>query len=101
MSKEQHSIVIPEAETPEEDEQTRLIERPDGYYWQSKLTEKLYGPFPTLIEAMEDMQYQEDSDYEEGASLEEVEAVIGIADWVDPETGQLAEGSSPHLCDEQ
>ena len=84
----------------EEDEQARLIERPDGYYWQNKFTEKLYGPFSTLTEAMEDMQYQEDSAYEEGASLHEAEAEIGIADWIDPDTGEPAEGSAPHLSDE-
>ena len=83
----------------EEDEQARLIERPDGFYWQNKFSEKLYGPFSTLIEAMEDTQYQEESNYEEGESLLEAEAEIGIADWVDPDTGELAEGSSPHFND--
>jgi hypothetical protein len=52
-----------------------------------------------LIEVMEDTQFQEDSDYEESASLHEVEAEIGIADWVDPDTGELAECSSPHFSD--
>jgi len=84
----------------EEGEQTLLIERPDGYYWQNKLTGKLYGPFVTLTDAMEDTQYQEDSDYEEGESLHEAEAEIGIADWIDPDTGELAEDSAPHLSDE-
>ena len=83
----------------EEDEQARLIERPDGFYWQNKFSEKLYGPFSTLIEAMEDTQYQEESNYEEGESLLEAEAEIGIADWVDPDTGELAEGSSPNFND--
>jgi len=86
--------------TPPADDQARIIERPDGFYWQDSLSEKMYGPFPTLLMAMEDMQYQEDSDYEEGESLQEAEAEIGIADWVDPDTGELAEGSSPHLRDE-
>ena len=83
----------------DEDDQAHLIERPDGFYWQNKFTEKLYGPFPTVIEAMEDAQYQEDSDYEEGSSLREAETEIGIADWIDPDTGQLAEGSPPHFSD--
>jgi len=83
----------------EEDEQTRLIERPDGFYWQNKFSEKLYGPFPTLIDAMEDTQYREDSNYEEGESLIEAEAEIGISDWVDPDTGELAEGPTPHFND--
>jgi hypothetical protein len=91
---------ITEIKLHEEDDLARLIERPDGYYWQNKLTEKLYGPFTTLIEAMEDTQYQEDSDYEEGSSLLEAENELGIADWIDPDTGQLAEDSAPHLSDE-
>ena len=82
------------------DVQTHVIERPDGFYWQDKPTGKLYGPFPTLLEAREDMQYQEDSDYEEGASLQEAEAEIGITDWIDPETGEPSPGLTPHLSDE-
>lgn len=85
--------------TPPVYNQTRVIERPDGFYWQDKLTDKLYGPFPTLLEAMQDMQDQADTGYEEGESLEEAEAEIGIGR-TDPETGQPAEGLQPHLSDE-
>ena len=85
--------------TPPDNEETRMIERPDGFYWQSTLTHKLYGPFPTLLEATQDMQYQADSNYEEGESLEEAEAEIGIANWIDPETGEPAEGVPTHLND--
>jgi hypothetical protein len=77
----------------------RLVERPDGFYWQDEFSAKLYGPFPTMTEAMQDMQYREDSDYEVGESLQEAESEIGIADWVDPETGELAEGLTPHRGD--
>jgi hypothetical protein len=90
---------ITEPTLHEEADQARLIERPDGFYWQNNFTEKLYGPFASAIEAMEDTQYQEDSDYEEGASLHEAEAEIGIADWVNPDTGELAEGTSPHYSE--
>jgi len=83
----------------EEGEQPQLIERPDGFYWQNKFTGKLYGPFVSSIDAMEDAQYQEDSDYEEGASLGEAESEIGISGWVDPDTGELAECSAPHFGD--
>ena len=83
----------------EEGDQTGLMERPDGFYWVDKLTEKTYGPFVTRAQAMEDMQYQEDSNYEEGETLTEAEAEIGMADWIDPDTGQPAEGSTPHLND--
>jgi len=77
-----------------------VTERPDGFYWQDKLTDELYGPFPTLLEAMQDMQGQDDTGYEEGESLKEAEAEIGIADWTDPETGQPSESLQPHLSDE-
>lgn len=91
---------IPAPPASGHDDETRLIERPDGFYWQDTASGRVYGPFPTLLEAREDMQYQDDSDYEEGESLQEAEAEIGISDWVDPDTGELAEGSSPHLSDE-
>lgn len=90
--------VIPE--TPPDYDQTRVIERPDGFYWQDKLTEESYGPFPTLLAAVEDMQNHEGNGYEEGESLEEAESEIGIADWIDPETGQPAEEMPPHRSDE-
>lgn len=85
--------------TMSEYDETRLIERPDGFYWQDKQSDQLYGPFATLLEAVGDMQYREDSDYEEGESLQEAEAEIGIADWIDPDTGEPAEESSAHLND--
>ena len=95
---------IPEEEAIEtsslEDDQPILLERPDGFYWQNRLTENLYGPFSTRLAAMEDAQYQEESDYEEGESLLEAESEIGISSWVDPDTGELAEGSMPHLSDD-
>jgi len=84
-------------QTPPEYDQSRVIERPDGFYWQDKLTDKLYGPFPAMLEAVQDMQYRGDTGYEEGESLEDAEAEIGIADWIDPETGEPAEGLQPRF----
>lgn len=89
--------VIPE--TPPEYDRTKIVERPDGFYWQSSDGGKESGPFLTLVEAVEDMQYSADSDYEPGESVEEAEAEIGIADWVDPETGELAEEQMTRLED--
>lgn len=74
-----------------------IIERPDGFYWEDSSDGKLYGPFPSLLEAEQDMLYEVDSDYEEGESLEEAEAEIGISDWIDPDTGAPAEDASPRL----
>ncbi len=86
--------------TPSGFDHARVIERPDGFYWQDKDSGEEYGPFPTLLEAMQNMQGQDDTGYEEGESLKEAEAEIGIADWTDPETGQPAESLQPHLSDE-
>lgn len=86
--------------TPPEYDQARVIERPDGFYCQDKLTDEEYGPFSTLLEAVQDMQYHDDNGYEEGESLQDAEAEIGISDRIDPETGEPAEDLEPHLSDE-
>lgn len=85
------TIQIPE--TPPNYDEARIIERPDGFYWQDRVTEKQFGPFSTLNEAIQDMQYVADTDYEPGETLEEAEEEIGISGWVDPETGELGEES--------
>lgn len=69
------------------DDRNRVIERPDGFFWQDRATDKLFGPFPTLLDALQDMEYNDEGDYEPGETLEEAEAELGIADWIDPETG--------------
>lgn len=95
-------VAEPISQTPPDYEPARVIERPDGFYWQDELTDKFFGPFATLLEAVQDMQAQSDSEdgFEEGESLEDAEAEIGISNWIDPETGEPAEGLSPHLSDE-
>jgi len=90
----------PIPQTPPDYDKTLVIERPDGFYWQDKLSNKMYGPFPTLLEAVQDMQADNDTGYGEGESLEEAEAEIGISDQVDPDTGQPEEGFRPHLSDQ-
>jgi hypothetical protein len=89
--------VIPET-SPDYD-RTRIVERPDGYYWQAKDGGREAGPFATLIEAVLDMQADEEGTPEPGETLQEAESEIGIADHVDPETGELAEEQRPRLED--
>lgn len=89
--------IIPE--TAPEFDSTRIVERPDGFYWQSKSGAKEFGPFPSLIAAVQDMQRRDESEIEPGESLSEAEAEIGIADWVDPETGEPAEENVPRIED--
>lgn len=89
------SRVIPRM--PPDDDKTRIIERPDGFYWQSKTSAEEYGPFPSLAEAAEDMAFgAESEEFETPESLEEAEAEIGVG-WIDPETGELSEDGAPRL----
>lgn len=90
--------VIPQT-SPEYDA-SRITERPDGFYWQVKGGKREYGPFATLLEAVEDMDFRDDeTPYEPGESLAEAEEEIGIADWIDPETGLPAEEGTTRLED--
>ncbi|MFN3751902.1 MAG: hypothetical protein ACK4SR_11085 [Thiobacillus sp.] len=85
---------VPEIpETPADYDHTRIIERPDGFYWMDAETGEEYGPFDSLLEAVQDMEYTADSDYGPGETIEEAEEEIGISDWIDPETGDPADES--------
>lgn len=87
--------VIPE--TPPDYDRTRIIERPDGFYWLDKAAEREYGPFATLLEAVEDMEFSADALDSEGESIEEAEQEIGVSGWIDPDTGEPAEESVPRI----
>lgn len=87
-------------ETSPEYDRTRITERPDGFYWKEKGAAREYGPFATLVEAVQDMQAADNGAPEPGETLADAEAEIGIADWVDPETGEPAEEQRPRIRDE-
>ncbi len=82
-------------ETSPEFDHTRITERPNGFFWQAKEGGPEYGPFATLDEAVQDMQYNSESLFEPGETLEEAESEIGISGWVDPDTGEPAEEQRP------
>jgi hypothetical protein len=86
-------------ETPPDYDASRIIERPDGFYWQDRTSGKEYGPFATLLEAEQDMNYEAADDVIESEDLLEAEDEIGINDWIDPDTGEPAEEWRPHLDD--
>lgn len=88
------------AGTPEDD-RSRIVERPDGFYWHTEDRSTQYGPYPSLLEAVADMQATDDNDtaYEPGETLAEAEEEIGISAWIDPDTGQPAEDSIPRTED--
>ena len=82
--------------TPPEHDPARVIERPDGFYRQPTDGIREYGPFKTLLEASEQVQF-DDQALEPCETLEEAEAEIGIAEWIDPETGDPAEEERPRI----
>ena len=78
----------------------RVIERPDGFYWESK-SGTSHGPFTTLAEAEADMLSGGTAAAEEadGEGLHEAESELGINEWIDPDTGGPAEDNVPRLED--
>lgn len=91
---------MPIPETSPEFDRTRIIERPDGFYWQDKESGQEFGPFPSLTEAVRDMEYSADAAEEQADdSFEGAEDSLGIADWIDEETGLPAEEFVPRIED--
>ena len=88
--------IIPE--TSPDFDKTRVIERPDGFYWVNQDTAEEYGPFVSMLVATQDMEYSDNSPAQTLAQdLHEVEEEIGINDWIDPDTGEPAEETFTHI----
>ena len=84
-------VVDPE---PQERHAEPIMARSDGYYWRTPDGKQEFGPYDTLAEAQADMEAADEESPVPGESLEEAESEIGISDWIDPETGEPAEGLS-------
>jgi hypothetical protein len=82
-------------------EGTRIVERPNGFFWCDQDTGAEFGPFDSLAEALADANAGEEADLAlaPGSALHEIEEEIGLADWIDPDTGSPAEGYAPHIED--
>ncbi len=76
-----------------------LIQRPGGWYWFADRSGQEFGPFTTAAEALADMNAAADDNLEPGETLEEAEDELGVAGWVDPDTGELAEESHARIED--
>ena len=75
-----------------------IIDRPDGYYWSGPGVGEEFGPYETYELALAARDAVDDEAEAPGEALLEAEREIGIADWIDAETGEPAEGQSPpHL----
>lgn len=84
-------------EMPFDFDASRIIERPDGFYWRDIANGELRGPFQTLLDAVNDITYDPEAAPEPAETIEEVESEIGMADWIDPETGEPAEEQVPRI----
>lgn len=78
-----------------------IVEHPDGYYWVAEGGMGEFGPFETFELAQADRDAVGDEALAPGDTLQEAEREIGMAGWIDAETGAPAEGASPpHLQEE-
>ena len=74
-----------------------LVQRPDGWYWIGARSE--FGPYASQDDALAAMEAAGDEEIEPGETLFEAEQELGIADWLDPDTGAPAEGVHTRLED--
>jgi len=86
-------------ELEDDDRAQRIVQRPDGYHWIAPDGHQEFGPFASVEEALADMGDAADDGVEPGETLEEAERELGIAEWLDPDTGAPAEGTYTRLED--
>ena len=86
---------------PAEETQGRVIERPDGFYWESPAAKEPRGPFETRAEAEADLLAggAAEAEFEADGTVKDAESEVGISDWIDPDTGGPAEDNVPHIED--
>lgn len=75
-----------------------LNERPNGWYWSAPDGHQEFGPFETRELARADRDRFDEQGVDRTETVQEAEREVGMADWIDAETGEPAEGQSPpHL----
>ena len=85
------------ADEPQGEETSRVVARPDGFYWIADDGRQEFGHFATAVLALAAMREGAEAALEPEAELADVEAELGIADWVDPDTGEPAEDDPTRL----
>jgi hypothetical protein len=89
-------IAIPSASNPgagtvTDDVTSPVVARPDGYYWIADDGRQEFGPFANAAQALAAVREGIETTSEPGETVAEAVAEIGVADWVDPDTGEPAE----------
>jgi len=88
--------------------QPSIVEGEDGFYWRDSETDTLVGPFATHASAVADRDSPGPADdgpddiaaLADSDAVHEVEAEIGIEDFIDPDTGEPTHGYEPHVRDD-
>lgn len=82
---------------------SRVVEHPDGWYWLAPDGHQQFGPFDSVEATLADMEVAGDAAADAapdaGQTLADTERVMGLADWIDPDTGTLAEDAHVRLED--
>lgn len=90
------AVIEPSPADPEE--VSPITNRADGYYWLAPDGRQEFGPFESYELARADRDGFDDAAWSPGETLREAEDEIGMGAWIDPETGEPAQGQSPpHL----
>lgn len=76
-----------------------LVHHPDGYYWLAKAGRLQVGPYASAEEALADLHRADEGDIEAEETLPEAEQALGLSDWLDPDTGELAEATHTRIED--
>lgn len=76
----------------------RVVEHPDGWYWLAADGHQQFGPFESMEAVLADMDIA-DASPDAGQTLAETERLMGLSDWIDPDTGTLAEDTPVRLED--
>ena len=87
---------LPEGLDDPDDRLSRVVEHPDGWYWVAPDGHQQFGPFDSVEAVLADMDMV-DSGPDSGQMLADAERDIGQADWIDPETGSLAEDTRTRI----
>jgi hypothetical protein len=94
-----HSASDPTATAEPGDVTSRVVARPDGYYWIADDGRQEFGPFVTAVQALAALREGIEATSEPGETVAEAVAEIGVAEWVDPDTGERAEEVATRIED--
>lgn len=76
-----------------------LVRHPDGWYWLAADGRQQFGPYANAEDAVAAMNAAAEDALECGETLVEAERELGLAEWIDPDTGELAEDAHTRLED--